>query len=191
MLFFVWHRPSKLWTLLASAILPQQNITSIPKWYIWWVLPISRMSSDLWPTFQGQISQQYWLSVHPLSPSLYTWLTSNHHCIFIMHSSCISHYYFGSLTFDLGMVTFTLTLLVTAKLPERNIPSMPKRYICCILPISQMSSMGSDLGWTLSHFSTSHRSLQDLLQQYYLYQTSHPFYKREHLVNLAIILYTF
>ncbi len=46
------------WTLLVSAILPQQNIISMPKWYIWWVFPISRMCSDLWPTFQGQISQR-------------------------------------------------------------------------------------------------------------------------------------
>ncbi len=38
--------------------------------------------------------------------------------------------------FDLGAVTFTLPLLVNAKLPEWNITSMPK---------SQMSLKGSDL----------------------------------------------
>ncbi len=99
------------------------------------------------------------LSVHPISPSLYTLLTSNHHCIFTMPSTNTVHYYFGSPTFDLGVVTFTLTLLFTAKLPERNIPSMPKRYICCILSISKTSSMGRDLGWPLTHFSRSDRSL--------------------------------
>ncbi len=75
-----------------------------------------------------------------------------------MPSTCTLHYYFGSPTFNLSTVTFTLTLLVSTKLPERNIPSMPKRYICCILPISQMSSKGSDLGWHLTHFSRSHKS---------------------------------
>ncbi len=95
------------------------------------------------------------LSVYPISPSLYTWLTSNHHCIFTMPSPYTLHYCFGSLAFDLGMVTFTMTLLFTTKLPERNIPSMPKQYICCILPISQMSSKGSDLDWPLTHFSRS------------------------------------
>ncbi len=49
------------------------------------------------------------LSVCPISSSLYTLLTSNHHCIFTMPSTCTSHYYFVSLTFDLGAVTFTLT----------------------------------------------------------------------------------
>ncbi len=98
------------------------------------------------------------LSIHTIVPNLYTLLTSNHYCIFIMASTCISHYYFGSPTFDHGAVTFTLLLLVTTKLPEQNITSMPKQYICCILPISQMSSKGSDLGWPLTHFSRSHRS---------------------------------
>ncbi len=113
-----------------------------------WFLPLGR-----W----GIVASSICLSVHPISPSRYTWLTSNHWCIFAMPSTCISHYYFGSRTFDLGMVTFTLTLLVTTKLPEQNIPSIPKLYICCILPISQMSSKGSDLDWPLTHFSTSHR----------------------------------
>ncbi len=114
------------------------------------------------------------LSVHPISPSLYTWLTSNHLCIFTMPSTCISHYYFGSPTFDLGMVTLTLTLLVTAKLPEPNITWIPKWYICCVLPISRMSLKGSELGGPLTHFSRSDRSLQDLLPQYHLNQISHP-----------------
>ncbi len=35
---------------------------------------------------------------------------------------------------------------------------MPKPYICCILPISQISSKDNDLGWPLTHFSRSHRS---------------------------------
>ncbi len=114
------------------------------------------------------------LSVHPKSPSLYTWLTSNHHYIFSMPITCTLHYYFGSSIFDLGMVTFTLTLFVTAKLPEWNITSIPKRYICCILPISRMSLKGSDLGGPLTHYSRWDISLQNLLQQYYLNQTSHP-----------------
>ncbi len=98
------------------------------------------------------------LSVQTISPSLYTWLTSNHHCIFTMPSICTSHYYIGSPTFDFGTVTFTFTLLVTVKFPERNIPSMPKRYNCYILPISHMISKGSDLGWPLTHFLRSHMS---------------------------------
>ncbi len=67
-------------------------------------------------------------------------MTSNHHCIFTMPSTCTSHYYFGSPTFDLSAVTFTLPLLVTAKLPEWNIPSMPKRYIWWVLRISRICS---------------------------------------------------
>ncbi len=107
---------------------------------------------------RSDMSARLGLSVHPISPSLYTWLTSNHHCIFTMSSTCTSHYYFGSPTFDLGTVIFTLTLLVTSKLPERNMLSMPKRYIYCILLISQMSLKCSDLDWPLTHFSRSHRS---------------------------------
>ncbi len=75
-----------------------------------------------------------------------------------MPSTCTTYYYFGSPIFDLGNVTFTMTLLVTTNVPERDIPSMPKLYIRCILPISQMSSKGSDLGWHLTHLSRSHRS---------------------------------
>ncbi len=53
--------------------------------------------------------------------------------------------------------------------------------------------------WTKHHINTktvhllllpiSRKILQDLLQQYYLNQTSHPCYKREHLVKLANIWY--
>ncbi len=82
------------------------------------------------------------MSDHPISPSVYTLLTSTHHCIFTIPSTCSSHYYFGSLIFDFGMVTLTLTLLVT---------SIPKWYICCVLPISQMSLKGSDLGGHLKY----------------------------------------
>ncbi len=74
---------------------------------LWWVLTFDLL-------FKVRSFSDTCLSVHPISPSLYIWLTSNHHCIFNMSSSCTLHYYFGSLTFDLGTVTFTLTLLVTA-----------------------------------------------------------------------------
>ncbi len=60
-----------------------------------------------------------------------------------------------TIIFALWPLTLDLTLLVTAKLPESNITSIPKWYIWCILPISQMG-------------------LKGLLQQYYLKQTSHP-----------------
>ncbi len=172
-------------TLLVSAILPQQNITSMPKQYIWWVLPISWMSSDRWPTFQGQCD----LSVDPISPSLQTWLTSNHHCIFTMPSTCTSYYYFLSQTFDLGMVTLTLTLLVTAKLPEPNITLIPKRYICCILPISQMSWKGSNLGGPLTTFQGQICHCKICYNTIRIKHHIHA--KTVHLVNLANILYKF
>ncbi len=59
------------------------------------------------------------------------------------------------LTIILALQPLTLaqwpwTFLVTSKLPKQNITSMPKRYICCILPISQMSSKGSDFDWPLT-----------------------------------------
>ncbi len=100
------------------------------------------------------------LSVHPISPSLYKLLTSNHHCTFTMPITCTPHHYVCSQTFELGVVTFSLTLLVTTKLPERNITSMPKRYICCILPISQTSSKDSDLGWSLVQYCLNKMSHQ-------------------------------
>ncbi len=130
--------------------------------YLGWVLTFDLL-------FIGQCN----LSVHPISPSIYTWLTSNHHCIFTMPSTCTSYYYFGSLTFDLGTVILTLTLLVTAKLPESKINSIPKRYICCILPISRMSLKGktcyNNTIWIKHHIHA----------------------KTVHLVNLANILYKF
>ncbi len=115
-------------------------------------------------------------SIHLSIQLLLALLTSNHQCIFTMPSTCTSHYYFGSPTFDLGTVTFTLTLLVTTKLPERNITSMPKWYICCILPLSQTSLKGSDLGWTWPTFQgqIGHHDVElFLLVQYCLNKTSH------------------
>ncbi len=93
------------------------------------------------------------LSVHPISPSLYTLLTSNHHCIFTMPNTCTSHYYFGSPTVDLGAVTFPLTFLVTTKLLERNITFAHFANISGGLK-------ESDLGWPLTHFLRSDRSSQ-------------------------------
>ncbi len=80
-------------------------------------------------------------------------------------------YYFGSLTFDLSMVTLTLILFVTTKLPEPNITSIPKRYICCVLQISRTRLM------------TSYKNIIEIKH--------HMHAKMVHLVNLANILYKF
>ncbi len=116
------------------------------------------------------------LSVHPISPSLFTWLTSNHHCIFTMSSTCTWHYYFGSPTFDLDTMTLTFTLLVTTKLPEPNITSIPKWYICCILPYIGCVWRAVTLVdiWSTCQGQIGYHNIRlCLLVQYCLNKTSH------------------
>ncbi len=67
------------------------------------LVSFTNISDEFWPlTYLSRLDKPARHVCLSIQFSLYTWLKSNHHCIFTMLSSCTSHYYFGCQTFDLG-----------------------------------------------------------------------------------------
>ncbi len=145
--------------------------------YLWWVLTFELL-------FKVRSVSTTCLSVHPISPILYIWLTSNHHCIFTMPSTCTSHYYSGSLTLAWWPWPWLCLLL------QNYLNQISHQY-----QNGTFAAFCQYLRWvwkavTFVDLCPTFQCQIDLLQ-YYLNQTSHLCYKGEHVVNLANILYKF